>query len=117
MAGHETTSGTLSFCYYNLLKNPAKLLKAQKQVDEVVGNGILEYRHLAKLTYIDACIKETLRLSVPIPVFVVNPKKDTVLGGKYFVSKDSYILANLKGLHYDKEVWGDDVDVFRPERT
>ena len=36
-AGHETTSGTLSFLFYNLLKNPEKLQKAQQEVDQVLG--------------------------------------------------------------------------------
>ena len=36
-AGHETTSGTLSFLFYHLLKNPEKLQKAQQEVDQVLG--------------------------------------------------------------------------------
>ncbi|TAQ85754.1 hypothetical protein B7494_g5932 [Chlorociboria aeruginascens] len=116
VAGHETTSGTLSFCYYNLLKNPEKLHKAQQEVDEVVGNDVLQIEHLPKLTYIDACIKETLRLSSPIGIFTVRPKEDTLLGGRYPVTTKTVIQTNLKGLHNDREVWGDDANVFRPER-
>ncbi|TVY59370.1 Bifunctional cytochrome P450/NADPH--P450 reductase [Lachnellula cervina] len=116
VAGHETTSSTLSFCYYQLAKHPDKLHKAQREVDEVLGNDILEYSHIAKLKYIDACLKETLRLSNPISVFSVSPKEDTVIGGKYFVTKDSVLMANLKGLHTDTKVWGEDVNEFRPER-
>ena len=36
-AGHETTSGTLSFLFYNLLKYPETLQKAQQEVDQVLG--------------------------------------------------------------------------------
>jgi cytochrome P450/NADPH-cytochrome P450 reductase len=92
------------------------LHKAQKEVDEVVGDGVLEFQHLAKLTYIDACLKETLRLSSPIISIFLHPKEDTLLDGKYTVSKDTYIQVNLKGLHHDRSVWGDDHDDFRPER-
>lgn len=37
IAGHETTSGLLSFAFYELLKNPAEYRKAQQEVDSVVG--------------------------------------------------------------------------------
>ncbi|KAG9612638.1 cytochrome P450, partial [Aureobasidium melanogenum] len=101
VAGHETTSSTLSFTYYNLLKNPDKLLKVQREVDEVVGDNVLELQHLPKLTYLDACIKETLRLSSPISRWSVCPREDTTLQGKYEVKKDVQLGANLRGLHHD----------------
>lgn len=85
-------------------------------MDEIVGTAPLELQHLSKLTYIDACIKETLRMTSPIGAFVVHPKEDTLIGGKYFVAKDTFIQANLRGLHYDRDVWGDDVSEFKPER-
>ena len=56
-AGHETTSGTLSFLWYNLLKNPEAFHKAQQQTDSLVGDKVLTVEMLPKLTYIDACIK------------------------------------------------------------
>ncbi|KAG9870697.1 cytochrome P450, partial [Aureobasidium melanogenum] len=116
VAGHETTSSTLSFTYYNLLKNPDKLLKVQREVDEVVGDNVLELQHLPKLTYLDACIKETLRLSSPISRWGVCPREDTTLQGKYEVKKDVQLGANLRGLHHDPAVWGDDHEDFKPER-
>ena len=98
------------------MKNPEKLLKAQKQVDEVVGDSVLEMKHLSQLSYIDAIIKETLRLDSPINVFVVHAKKDTKLGGKYPVTKDTAIECLLRVLHHDPAVWGEDANEFRPER-
>jgi cytochrome P450 / NADPH-cytochrome P450 reductase len=57
IAGHETTSGTLSFAFYRLLKNPDAYRKVQKEVDEVVGKGSITVEHLSKLPYITAvCI-------------------------------------------------------------
>jgi cytochrome P450 / NADPH-cytochrome P450 reductase len=54
IAGHETTSGTLSFAFYRLLKNPEAYQKAQKEVDEVIGKGPITVDHLSKLPYITA---------------------------------------------------------------
>ncbi|KAJ5193525.1 cytochrome P450 [Penicillium cf. viridicatum] len=116
VAGHETTSDTLCFLYYNLLKNPETLIKAQQEVDKVVGDSVPTVEHLPSLLYLDACIKETLRLSSPITTFVVKPKKDTSLGGRYKVSSNDFIWSNLLGLHTDPVAWGEDAHVFRPER-
>ena len=54
IAGHETTSGTLSFAFYRLLKNPEAYQKVQKEVDEVIGKGSVTVEHLSKLPYITA---------------------------------------------------------------
>lgn len=39
IAGHETTSGLLSYIAYRLMANPEVQRKAQKEVDEVIGDG------------------------------------------------------------------------------
>lgn len=54
IAGHETTSGMLSFTFYQLLKHPDVYRKAQEEVDSVVGKGIITVEHVTKLPYIAA---------------------------------------------------------------
>jgi cytochrome P450/NADPH-cytochrome P450 reductase len=54
IAGHETTSGLLSFAFYQLLKNPHMFKKAQKEVDDVCGKGVIKASHMPKLQYIAA---------------------------------------------------------------
>lgn len=54
IAGHETTGGTLSFAFYNLLKHPEAYRKAQQEVDEVCGDGPITAEHTSKLQYIQA---------------------------------------------------------------
>lgn len=66
VAGHETTSATLSFLFYHLLKNPEKYLRAQREVDEVLGDGPVEARHLSQLVYVRFTIYEALRFLGPI---------------------------------------------------
>ncbi|KAF7192712.1 Bifunctional cytochrome P450/NADPH--P450 reductase [Pseudocercospora fuligena] len=116
VAGHETTSATLSFTYYNLLKHPEKMLKAQKQVDEVVGDSVLSLEHVPKLDFVDACIKETLRLSSPINGSTLASKEDQVLAGKYFIPANTSVTFVNRALHHDPKVWGEDHNEFRPER-
>jgi len=116
VAGHETTSGTLSFLFYHLLHNPETYHKAQQEVDQVLGNDTLTIDHLPKLKYIDACIKETLRFQSPITAVGRRAKAKTKIAGKYEISPEKPIVVNLKGLHHDPRIWGDDHDLFRPER-
>ncbi|KAL2059809.1 hypothetical protein VTL71DRAFT_10193 [Oculimacula yallundae] len=120
IAGHETTSGMLSFLFYYLLKSPAAYQNAQREVDEVIGRGPITVDHMSKLPYIEACLRETLRLNPTAPVFTVQPNPDsaepTLLGGKYQVAKGIPIVAVLPAVHRDPAVFGPDSDTFRPER-
>ncbi|KAJ5507569.1 cytochrome P450, partial [Penicillium freii] len=60
VAGYKTTSAILCFLYYNLLKNPETFIKAQQEVDKVVGDSVLTVEYLPSLLYLDIYIKETL---------------------------------------------------------
>ena len=62
IAGHETTSGLLSFTLYELMRHPAVLAKAHAVVDEVLGTESARFEHLPRLGYLDQILKETLRL-------------------------------------------------------
>ncbi|MBR8497903.1 cytochrome P450, partial [Burkholderia cenocepacia] len=116
IAGHETTSGLLSFATYFLLKNPDVLQRARDMVDEVVGNDTPRIEHLARLRYIEQILMETLRIWPTAPAFAVTPLADTKFGGKYPVSPNDIIMILTPMLHRDVSVWGDDVEAFRPER-
>jgi cytochrome P450/NADPH-cytochrome P450 reductase len=54
IAGHETTSGLLSFAFYELLKHPESYRKAQEEVDTVIGEGPIKVEHMGKLQYLAA---------------------------------------------------------------
>lgn len=81
-----------------------------------MGDNALSVQHLAKLEYVEACIKETLRYQGPITIMNRRPKKTCKLAGKYEVTPDVRMIAVLQGLHHDPAVWGDDADKFKPER-
>ncbi|KAI0479504.1 cytochrome P450 [Xylariaceae sp. FL0804] len=116
IAGHETTSGTLSFAFYELLKNPEAYRKVQQEVDEVVGKGPVKVEHLSKIPYTTAVIRETLRLDSPITLINVVSMEDTLLGGKYPIAKDEGVTMFIKQAHLDPEVFGLDAKEFKPER-
>jgi cytochrome P450/NADPH-cytochrome P450 reductase len=119
IAGHETTSGLLSFAIYFLLKHPDVLARAYEEVDAVLGtdpDGIPVLAQVRKLGYVTQILKESLRLWPTAPAFSVYPREDTTIAGRYPVSQGENIMVLLPMLHRDRAVWGDDAEEFRPER-
>lgn len=118
IAGHETTSGLLSYALYALLKHPDILKKAYEEVDRVFGLDPLAkptYQQVTQLTYISQILKETLRLWPPAPVYSVTPLADETIGGKYQLKKGTFISILVGALHRDKSVWGENAEMFDPE--
>ena len=118
LKGHETTSGLLSFQFYFLLKNPEAYRKAQEEVDAVIGNDTIQPQHINKLQYIQAMLRETLRLQPTAPAFSVGAKANQgeILGGKYHVEKDESVVASLHKVQRDPAVYGEDAEEWKPER-
>lgn len=120
IAGHETTSGLLSFVLRLLTTHPEVLARARAEVDEVLAGGrVLEYDDLPRLDVIDRILKETLRLWPTAPAFAVAPFEDTLLGGRHLIARDRRVTVLLPALHRDPTVWKDperfDIDRFLPE--
>ena len=116
IAGHETTSGMLSYTIYLLLKNPEVLQKAQEEVDRILGNETPSIKHISQLIYLDQIFKESLRLYPTAPAFALQSDEDTIIGGKYVVKKGQTIIILPKQLHQDHKVWGDNAGTFQPDR-
>ncbi|KAJ5184840.1 NADPH cytochrome P450 [Penicillium cf. griseofulvum] len=120
IAGHETTSGGISFLLYHIVKNQEVWKKVQKEVNDVVGSGRITSKHLSKLRYITTCVRESLRLWPTIPVIAFKPTEKqfpTIIGqDKFAIMPRQTVIALLPAIHRDPDVWGDDAEEFRPER-
>lgn len=116
IAGHETTSGLLSFAIYYLLKNPDVLKKAYEEVDRVFTSSVPTYEQVLQLPYIRMILNESLRLWPTAPQFGLLAKEDTTIAGKYPIKKWEGVSILLPKLHRDKGAWGEDAEQFRPER-
>ena len=116
IAGHETTSGLLSFALYFLLKNPKTLKKAYEEVDQIFSKDVPTYQDVRDLKYVRMILQEALRLWPTAPAFSLYPKQDTLLASKYPVKIDDTLIVLIPSLHRDKEVWGQNADEFYPER-
>lgn len=118
IAGHETTSGLLSFTLYFLLKHPEVLSRAYEEVDRVLGRDVAapDQRQLAQLDYLRAILLESLRLWPTAPAFSLYPFQDEEIGGRYPLPANTFITVLTLMLHRDPAVWGDDPEAFDPER-
>ncbi|MGG0915015.1 bifunctional cytochrome P450/NADPH--P450 reductase [Bacillus velezensis] len=116
IAGHETTSGLLSFAIYFLLKHPRVLEKAYEEADRVLTDPVPSYKQVLDLTYIRMILQESLRLWPTAPAFSLYAKEDTVIGGKYPITPKDRISVLIPRLHRDKDAWGDNAEEFYPER-
>ncbi|TFK52531.1 bifunctional P-450/NADPH-P450 reductase [Heliocybe sulcata] len=116
LSGHETTSGLLSFATYHLLKNPECLIRLRKEVDDVTQGNPITLEHLAKMPYLNAVLREAIRLNPTAAVRAVVALEDCVLAGRYSVKKGQGFAINNHEAHHDHKVWGEDADEFKPER-
>ncbi len=106
IAGHETTSGMLSFAFYHLLRNPHVLAQAYAEVDRVLpGDKRCDYGDIARLNVIERILKETLRLWPTAPSFSVAPFEDVEIDGKWRLRKDRPINVMTPALHRHPAVW------------
>jgi cytochrome P450/NADPH-cytochrome P450 reductase len=102
-----------------MLKHPRVLHLAQAEVDEVLGNGPLDITHIDKLKYIEAVLRETIRLHPTVTAIGRHTKsgKDELIGdGKYRIGAKDVAILGIAALHRDPAVWGEDANDFRPER-
>ena len=118
VAGHETTSGLLSFTIYELVKNPQYLKRAYDEVDRVLGSDLTvmpTYTQTHRLPYISQILNETLRLWPTAPAFTRGPFEDTVIGGKWHLDKGEAVSILLPSVHRDPSVWGASAEEFDPD--
>ncbi len=118
IAGHETTSGMLSFAVYFLLNNPHVLQKAYEEVDRVLGRDINakpSASQVNRLVYMGQILKEALRLWPTAPAFGLYPYQNETIGEKYKLRKRTFVTVLTAMLHRDKSVWGPQAEVFNPD--
>lgn len=119
IAGHETTSGALSFALYYLACNPDVLARAQQEVDEVWGTDDLPrpaFEQIAKLRYVRRVLDESLRIWPTVPGYAREAREDTVLADGREMKRGDWMFVLAPGLHRAPEAWGPDPDVFDPDR-
>ncbi len=117
VAGHETTSGALSFALHYLSREPGVAARARAEVERVWGDTAAPgYEQVARLRYVRRVLDESLRLWPTAPAFAREATRDTVLAGEHPMRRGAWTLVLTPMLHRDPAVWGADAERFDPDR-
>ncbi|HKU40867.1 MAG TPA: cytochrome P450 [Polyangiales bacterium] len=112
-AGHETTATALAWAFERILKHPHVYERLRAELD-AAGGAELAPDKLAALPYLDATIKEVLRLRPVVPVVGRILQKPATIGG-YDLPAGSAVGACIYLAHRNPAVYPEP-DAFRPER-
>ncbi|XLR66540.1 hypothetical protein S83_017212 [Arachis hypogaea] len=116
VGGNDTTTVSLTWAMCLLLKNPHVLEKAKQELDEKIGKDrcIVE-SDINNLVYLQAIVKETLRLYPAAPLAAPHEfTEDCNLGG-YHIKKGTQLITNIWKINTDPYIWSDHLD-FKPEK-
>lgn len=124
-AGSETTAISLAAVFYYLLKNRPCYIRLMRELDDAIKSGVVENRpnglvtwaESQKLLYLDACIKEAFRLhpAAGLPLERVVPVDGMEICGQ-LIPGGTIVGCSAWVIHRRPEIFGEDVEVYRPER-
>ncbi|KAK0577776.1 hypothetical protein LWI29_038437 [Acer saccharum] len=116
IAASDTTTVTLTWVLTLLLNHPYALKKAQHELDIHVGSERqVNESDIKILVYLQAIIKETLRLYPAGPLSVPHESMEDCTVSGYHVPAGTRLLVNLWRIQRDPAVWSDPCE-FKPER-
>ncbi|KAL5562153.1 hypothetical protein UlMin_031900 [Ulmus minor] len=116
IAGADTTAINLTWVLSLLVNNKNTLKRAKEELDQIVGKQRwVEDSDIKNLVYLQAIVKETLRLYPPGPLGVPHEATEDCEVCGYQIQKGTRLMVNLWKLHRDPCVW-DDPEAFFPER-
>ncbi|KAI1858918.1 hypothetical protein JX265_005747 [Neoarthrinium moseri] len=121
LAGSDTTGIALRALLHLLLTNPRCYKKLRDEIDEKDKEGALsspiQMNEASDLPFLQACLKESMRMhpSVGMSLERLVPKGGATICDRYF-PEGTVVGVNPFVVGRDTTVYGDDVDVFRPER-
>lgn len=100
-----------------MLAYPDAQKRAQAEIDSVVGRSRLpSFSDMDHLPYLRAMVKETFRWRSPDPLGVPHSScKDDWYQG-LFIPAGTLCIVNCWALNHDLDIYGPDVDQFRPDR-
>ncbi|XP_046636795.1 cytochrome P450 4C1-like isoform X4 [Daphnia pulicaria] len=114
--GHDTTASAIVWFLYCMAINPKHQALVQEELNEVFGgsNRPCTMEDTTKLKYLECCIKESLRLYPPVPVFSRYMTEEIELGG-YKIPTEAFVNLQIYALHRYEEYFPEP-DLFKPER-
>ncbi|KAK4338370.1 hypothetical protein RND71_042857 [Anisodus tanguticus] len=115
-AGTDTSTSTIEWAMAELIKNAESMKKVQDELETKLSESDYpkEYQ-LLQMTYVQACVKETVRLHPPAPLLLPHRAIETCQVMSYTIPKDAQILVNVWAIGRDHLIW-EEPEMFRPQR-
>ncbi|KAF3573798.1 hypothetical protein F2Q69_00062314 [Brassica cretica] len=123
LAGTDTSSSTVEWAMAELLRNPKMMVKAQEEIRQVIRrNDAVRELDIFELPYLQAVVKETLRLHPPSPFLIPRTSEsDDVRIFEFIIPKNTRVsslhvsFSILWAIGRDPNVWENPTQ-FKPER-
>src|SRR5690349_14552143 len=115
--GHDTVTSALTFGFYLLSRNPEAQQKIYEEVTGIVGDDLSVYptfNQLQDMKFVELCIKETLRMYPPVPIYGRNLDEDIDLDGR-IVPKGTNLNMNIYNVNMDPNNF-ENPEEFIPEK-
>ncbi|KAL5708042.1 hypothetical protein ACHQM5_018880 [Ranunculus cassubicifolius] len=114
-AGTDTSAITTEWALAELINHPEIFEKAREEIDSVVGKSrLVEESDIQNLPYLQAIVKETLRLHPTGPLIVRESTEDCIIAG-YDIPKNTRLFVNVWAIGRDPNHWENPLE-FRPNR-
>ncbi|KAK4746585.1 hypothetical protein SAY87_025622 [Trapa incisa] len=115
VAAIETTLWSIEWAIAEVVNHPEVQRKIREEIRTVLKGKPITESNLNELPYLQAVVKETLRLHTPIPLLVPHMNLEEQKLGGYTIPKESKVVVNAWWLANNPE-WWKNPEEFRPER-
>ena len=125
-AGSDSTASSLRLTLHFICTSPPILERLLAEADAAIAAGqisrpIIKDSEARQLPYLQACIKEGLRVYPPVTGLMAKlvPKDGVTIevnGDERYVPGGTQIAWNTWGLMRNPDIFGGDFEIFRPER-
>ncbi|KAL7108435.1 hypothetical protein ACP275_06G112100 [Erythranthe tilingii] len=116
LAGTDTTATTIVWAFSDLIKNQHAMSKLRDEFATKIGNKtVISESDATDLPYLQACIKESIRLHPPIPFLLPHKAIQTCKVMDYTIPKGTQVMINTWAMSRDPSVWADPTR-FDPDR-
>ncbi|CAN1127219.1 Cytochrome P450 83B1 [Linum perenne] len=118
IAGTDTSAATVVWSMTYLMKNPTIMRKVQEEIRGVIGEkkGFVDEEGIQHLPYMKAVVKEVMRLQPAAPLLVPRQSSEECNIGGYEIPAKTIVHVNAWAIGRDVEAWGENPEVFKPER-
>jgi cytochrome P450 len=114
IAGHDTTAIALAWALEQIVPRPDVVARLTDELRSHTGGGLPEADHLNRLDYLDAVIRESLRVRTIFPFVVRLTKRPVMAGGREY--PPGVILCPCSHLVHRRPDLYPEPEKFRPER-